>query len=117
MKRSDKVYEWLNREIGVRGAIGILLLTMILAYSYNKVIDRDRKASYTIGMSLGVRKESKGSRYLHYEFKVDGKFYYGSVPEGFCYETNKRFCDSGTTVFVKFQYDNPDNNTLIEKKP
>lgn len=117
MTKSDKIYDWLNNKIGLPTGFVILLVVILFAYKYNQRIELDRKQATTYGISLGVKKGSKGTLRLHYEFKVDKKFYYGFVPEGFCKGANQRFCDSGEVVYVKFQYDNPDNNTLIEKEP
>ncbi|MBS4064262.1 MAG: hypothetical protein KGZ74_06860 [Chitinophagaceae bacterium] len=117
MNKSDKIFNWLNTKIGLTNALVLLLFITLLAYEYNKRIDLDRKQATTLGISVGVKKISKGSRYIFYEFRVDGKLYHGLMPEEFCFKSNKRFCDSGETVYVKFQYDNPDNNTLIEKEP
>ena len=117
MKRSKKILDWLNKELGFSGAVLILILVIVLAYSYNKRIDLDKKQAYTTGTSLGIKKGVRGTRNLTYEFKIAGKYYDGSVPEEFCKKCLKPCCDSGSVVFVKYQYDDPENNTLLAEDP
>ncbi len=117
MKRSKKIYDWLNKEVGVGGSIGILILVIFWVLGTNKKIDLDRKQAYTTGTSLGIKKGVRGNLRLHYEFIVAKKYYFGRMPQEFCNKCLNKCCDSGAIVFIKYQHDNPYNNKLLIKRP
>ena len=117
MKHSEKIWGWLNKEVGVGGAIGIVILVIFWASGIFKKTDLDRKQAYTTGTSLCIKKGVRGHLRLVYEFEINGKLYEGRVPSEFCDKCLNKCCDSGSVVFVKYQYDDPEINTLLAEDP
>ena len=96
--------------------IALCILIVVLCYSFFRKQKRINNASYAIGISEGIKKGVRGTRYLYYYFKVDGVTYSGNVPEEFCKKCND-CCAIGDTVQVRYETDNPKNNDLVVSIP
>lgn len=105
------------RKIGGWGNFSILcLLIIVLVYSYFTKQDRIKNASYTHGISEGLKKGVRGNIHLYYDFTINDKQYKGDVPNDFCGKCLD-CCEIGDTVIVRYEKDNPENNDLVVKLP
>ena len=103
-------------KIGWSGIILILFFICVYAYSFIRKSNKTQDAAYTKGTSLGVNKGVRGSLYLYYSFRVNNQLFKGNVTNDFCKKCNA-CCDSGNSVIVRYQRDNPNNNDLVINIP
>ncbi len=105
------------KKIGGWGNFILLCLLLLgLTYGLVKKLTIINNPSYALGISEGIKKESKGTLMLHYRFTADGVGYKGSVPESFCRKCND-CCSIGDLVQVRYETGNPDNNDLVTSIP
>jgi|SRR5580700_6271612 hypothetical protein len=112
-----KLILWIKREIGWQNGIVLLLFFIILTYSFIRRLDRINNANYIEGISDGLHKGVKGSIHLYYHFAANKIEYKGDVPSTFCEKCFNNCCDSGKTVIVRYEKDDPNNNDLVTKNP
>ncbi len=103
-------------KIGLTGIIAILTFTCIFIYGKFEDSQLANNTAYTKGISLGINKGVRGSRYLYYSFTVDNVNFKSHVSTDFCKDCNS-CCIAGDTVIVKYQGDDPQNNGLVTQLP
>jgi hypothetical protein len=111
-----KMINILIKNIGFTGLIIILGAIAIYSYSIIKKKKRESNSEFIKGVSLGINKGAKGSRYLYYSFKVDNESYKGNVTTDFCKQCNN-CCVPGDTVIVRYESGDPQNNDLVVQLP
>lgn len=103
-------------KIGWSGLIIIFLFIGIYTYSFMRKNERLKKAAYVKGTSLGINTGVRGHLYLYYSFTVNGQSYNGNTITDFSKQC-LTCCDSGNTVIVRYENNNPENNDLVVKLP
>lgn len=112
----DFLMKQIINKVGWIGLILIILFISIYSYALLKKKKRISNALYTTGLSLGIQEGVHGSFYLYYTFQIDNQKFSGNVPDDFCQKCLD-CCNSGATVIVRYQRDNPDNNDLVSELP
>lgn len=100
----------LKKRVWALVLIGIGILAF---YGINKRKELIANAQLTEGIIIEKGKRAKGQAYVAYRFFVDNNEYRNSVSIEFCNECEKKCCEIGAKVKVRYQKDNPTNSDLI----
>ena len=106
-----------GKRIDIKKAVwtGVVILILgVFVYERTKVTSRVKNAAYTQGEVLRIEKIVKGSKYVKYSFSVDNKVYTGFEDIDFCKDCNYQCCESGAKVTVRYDAEDPSNNSLMK---
>ena len=112
----SNVFNYLLNKLGWGKMLFILISVIGLVYIATKTTKRNMNSEYVRGISLGVSDGSKGQKFLDYTFRVKDSIYRGNVTDSFCDEC-KDCCEKGSSVIVRYEDGNPQNNDLVVHIP
>ena len=104
VKKTGNAFIWI--------VFNIIVITLYVT-QIRKVNDLGNASEFTNGVITGVNKVAKGSKYVHYTFKVAGRKYQGSVSVSYCDKCPAGCCNTGAIVRVRYEHNNPENNDLV----
>ena len=102
-----KIKSYLFEKLGWTGIIIIIIFAALFIYGQIQKYQLNKNSAFTKGVIVKIDTGSKGSIYWHFAFNVNGEKIESSMPYDNKYEI-------GDTISIKYQVDNPDNNTLIK---